>query len=107
MEGWRPVEDLIRWGFGHAPGGAWTTEGHSGTSALRPASDPFVIDQTVTVEFSSRRQPWVRELLAPLGETLAAYGGNAGILRDQAPPPLDGWTGIDAVVVSADNELTQ
>ena len=49
----------------------------------------------------------VRELLAPLGETLAAYGGNAGILRDQAPPPLDGWTGIDAVVVSADNELTQ
>ena len=25
----------------------------------------------------------------------------------QAPPPLDGWTGIDAVVVSADNELTQ
>jgi hypothetical protein len=69
--------------------------------------DPFVIDQTVTVDFSSRRQPWVRELLAPLGETLAAYGGNAGILRDQAPPPLDGWTGIDAVVVSADNELTQ
>jgi hypothetical protein len=55
MEGWRPVEDLIRWGF---------------------------------------------------GETLAAYGGYAGILRDQAPPPLDGWTGIDAVVVSADNELT-
>ena len=44
---------------------------------------------------------------APLGETLAAYGGNARIPRDQAPPPLDGWTGIDAVVVSADNELTQ
>ena len=80
MEGWRPVEDLIRWGFGHAP---------------------------VVIVFSSRRQPWVRKLLAPLGETLAAYGGNAGILRDQAPPPLDGWTGIDAVVVSADNELTQ
>jgi hypothetical protein len=19
VEGWRPVEDLIRWGFGHAP----------------------------------------------------------------------------------------
>ena len=49
----------------------------------------------------------MRELLAPLSETLAAHGGTAGILRDQAPPPLDGWTGIDAVVVSVDNELTQ
>ena len=69
--------------------------------------DPFVIDQTVTVDFSSRPQPWVRELLAALSETLAAHGGTAGILRDQAPPPLDGLGGADAVVVSVDNELTQ
>jgi hypothetical protein len=69
--------------------------------------DPFVIDQTVTVDFSSRPRPWVRELLAPLSETLAAHGGTAGILRDQAPPPLDGLGGADAVVVSVDNELTQ
>ena len=30
----------------------------------------------------------------------------AGILRDQAPPPLDGWAGVDALVVSTGNEMT-
>jgi hypothetical protein len=30
----------------------------------------------------------------------------AGILRDQAPPPLAGWAGVDALVVSTDNEMT-
>jgi hypothetical protein len=67
--------------------------------------DPFVIDQDVTVTWDEP-QPWVRELLAALGDTLAAYGGTAGILRDRAPSPLDGWTGVDAVVVSTDNALT-
>jgi hypothetical protein len=57
VEGWRPVEDLVRWGFGHAP--------------------------------------------------VAAHGSTAGILRDQAPPPLDGCAGVDALVVSTDNELTR
>ena len=67
----------------------------------------FAIDQTVTIDFTSDGpQPWVRELLAGLGTTLAAHGGTTGILRDQAPPPLDGWPGVDAVVVSAENELT-
>ena len=37
---------------------------------------------------------------------LAVYGGTAGILREQAPPPLDAHTGVDAVVVSTDNVLT-
>ena len=69
--------------------------------------DPFVIDQTVTVNFGGEPRPWARELLAALSETLAAHGGTAGILRDQAPPPLDSWGGADAVVVSVDNELTQ
>ena len=59
MEGWRPVEDLVRWGFAHAP------------------------------------------------VVMAAHGGTAGILRDQAPPPLDGWTSVDALVVSTDNALTE
>ena len=45
--------------------------------------------------------------LATLSETLAAHGGTAGILRDQAPAPLDSWTGVDAVVVSTDNALTE
>jgi len=69
-------------------------------------TDPFVIDQTVTVAFENRPRPWVQELLAGLGETLAAHGGTAGILREQAPPPLDGRDYADAVVVSTENTLT-
>jgi hypothetical protein len=68
-------------------------------------TDPFVIDQTVTVAFDSRSQPWVQELLATLGQTLAAHGGTAGILRDHAPAPLNTWPGVDAVIVSTDNTL--
>ena len=37
---------------------------------------------------------------------LAAYGGTAGILREQAPPPLNTHAGADADAVSADNALT-
>ncbi len=37
---------------------------------------------------------------------MSAHGGTAGILRDQAPAPLDGRGGVDSVVVSADNALT-
>ena len=32
--------------------------------------------------------------------------GTAGILRDQAPPPLNGRVGNDALIVSSDNEMT-
>jgi hypothetical protein len=69
-------------------------------------TDPFVIDQTVTVLFEGQPQPWMQALLAEFGETLAAHGGTAGILRDQAPVPLDGWDHVDAVVVSTENTLT-
>jgi hypothetical protein len=69
--------------------------------------DPFVIDQTVTVDFGHRPQTWQRRVVADLAGTLAAHGGTAAILREQAPPPLDGYTGVDAVVVSADNALTE
>ena len=103
-----PAEPLLVWcGNGHAskegdsewvPMG-WHFRAMSGT-------DPFVIDQTVTVAFQDESQPWVQELLAPLGETLAAHGGTAGILRDQAPRPLNNWTDVDAVVVSTANALT-
>jgi len=60
----------------------------------------------VTVDFGEEGQQWARDLLASLGDILAVHGGTAGILRDQAPPPLDGWAGVDALVVSTDNELT-
>ena len=51
-------------------------------------------------------QPWAQELLAALGGTLAAHGGTIGILRDQAPPPLNCWPGVDAGVISTQNTLT-
>jgi hypothetical protein len=44
----------------------------------------------------------VQELLAALSETVAAYGGTAGILRDYAPVSLNTWPGVDALVVSTD-----
>jgi hypothetical protein len=71
------------------------------------STDPFVIDQTVTVAFSGELPSRVPELLASLAGPLAAYGGTAAILREQAPPALDWHTGIDAMVVSTDNELTE
>jgi hypothetical protein len=67
----------------------------------------FVIDQAVTVDFPrGEPRPWVQELLATLSDTLTAHDGTIGILRDQAPPPLDCWLGVDAVVVSTENALT-
>jgi hypothetical protein len=68
--------------------------------------DPFVIDQTVTVNFCGRPPGHAHELLEFLADTLADLGGTAGILRAQAPPPLNERAGVDALVVSTDNELT-
>jgi len=104
-----PAEPLLVWcGNGHASKnqiGDWIPMGwHFRTMS---GTDPFVIDQTVTVAFENRPQPWVAELLAGLGETLAAHGGTAGILREQAPPPLDGRDYADALVVSTENTLSE
>jgi hypothetical protein len=48
----------------------------------------------------------VQALLDELGETLAAHGGTAGILCDQAPAPLDRHDHTDAIVISTENALT-
>ena len=104
-----PAEPLLVWcGNGHASktrdDDEWVPMGwHFRTMS---GTDPFVIDQTVTVAFQDESQPWVQELLASLGETLATHGGTAGILRDQAPRPLNSRTDVDALVVSTDNALT-
>jgi hypothetical protein len=103
-----PAEPLLVWcGNSHASkegGDEWVPMGWH----FRALSgiDPFVIDQTVTVAFENVPRAWVGELLASLAETLAAHGGTAGILRDQAPPPLNCRTNVDALVVSTDNALT-
>jgi hypothetical protein len=103
-----PAEPLLVWcGNSHASKavvGDWTPMGWH--FRAMSGTDPFVIDQTVTVSFQGQPQPWVQALLAELGETLAAHNGVTGILRDQAPAPLHGWDHVDAVVVSAENALT-
>ena len=105
-----PGEPLLVWcGNSHAmktvSDGEWVPMGYH--FAAMSGSEHFVIDQTVTVEFTEHGAVrWVRELLAGLEDTLAAFGGTAGILRDQAPPPLNSWPGVDALVVSTDNALT-
>ncbi len=103
-----PAEPLLVWcGNGHASketGGEWVPMGWH----FRAMSgiDQFVISQTVTVAFRGRAASWVPPLLVGLGDILTACGGTAGILREQAPAPLNGHTDVDAVVISADNELT-
>jgi len=102
------AQPLLVWsGNSHAAkeaGGEWVPMGHH--FAALSGIDPFVIDQTVTVAWPGQSQPWAQDLLAAIHPTLARYGGSAGILRGQAPAPLDGRTGADALVVSTDNALT-
>jgi hypothetical protein len=103
-----PSQPLLVWsGNSHAAKqatGEWIPMGYHFTRLSR--ASPFVIDQTPTVEFPSRSGLWVDELLASLGEILANFGGTAGILRDQAPPPLNCCSGVDALIVSTDNALS-
>ena len=108
-----PAEPLLVWcGNGHASkekaGGGereWIPMGWHFRAMSGIAQ--FVISQTVTVAFRGQDRSWVPALLAGLGDTLTDCGGAAGILREQAPAPLNHHAGVDAVVVSADNELTQ
>ena len=104
-----PGKQLLVWcGNSHASRQAdseWVPMGYH--FAAMSGIQQFVIDQAVTIDFTGDGpQPWVHELLAGLSVTLGAHGGTAGILRDQAPPPLDCWPGVDAVVISTENELT-
>jgi hypothetical protein len=99
VEGWRPVEDLVRWGFAHAPV-VMANEAHDGLARCVRTREVGARMIEAAHEAGVRR-------LASLSDVLAAHGGTAGILRDQAPPPLDGWAGVDALVVSTDNALTE
>jgi hypothetical protein len=103
-----PGEPLLVWcGNSHAMKTAaseWIPMGcHFATMS---EVDPFVIDQTATVDFPSAHRSWVPEFLATIADTLAEHGGTAGILSRQAPRPLCNWKGVDALVVSTDNEMT-
>ena len=67
--------------------------------------EPFSISQTQTVRFDTH-QSFGASMLEQWADELAAFGGTAGFLIEEAP---DGWPpigGNDAYVLSDDNELT-
>jgi hypothetical protein len=104
-----PGEPLLVWsGNSHAskvaPDDGWIPMGHH--VVAMSGLEPFVIDQAVSVAWPDHPPTWLPEVLTAAGEAIQALGGTAGILRGQAPPPLDTWPGVDAVVVSTDNELS-
>ena len=103
-----PGVPLLVWsGNSHASKMAsdeWIPMGHR--FVAMSGLEPFVIDQVVCVAWPDHPPTWLPEVLAAAGEAIEILGGTAGILRDQAPPPLDTWPGVDAVVVSTDNELS-
>jgi hypothetical protein len=105
-----PEDPLLVWcGNGHASkkktDDGWIPMGYH--FAAMSGIEPFVIDQDITVDFTGQGpDTWVRDLLAELDGILAAHGGCAGILREQAPPPLDCLLAADGIVVSTENELT-
>jgi len=92
VQGWRPVEDLIRWGFGQAPV-VMANEAHSGLTRCVRTREMGVRMIQAAHEAGVRRLamealPW------PAKDT-------PGPIR--AIPPADGGY---LVVVSTDNALT-
>jgi hypothetical protein len=99
---------LLVWcGNGHASKeaiGDWTPMGahFAGLSGI----DPFVIDQTATIEFPGTSEPWKSELVLTLAGVLTEHGGTVAVRREHAPEPLDEWTWVDAVILSTDNAFS-
>jgi hypothetical protein len=81
-----PTVPLLVWcGNGHAykqASGDWTPMGCHFTAMS--CIEPFVINQTVSVDWPDHRQPWLPKLLASLA-TMQSFDGTAGILRGRAP----------------------
>lgn len=70
--------------------------------AQKTGVDPFVIDQTVTVNFTGRRGAFpVLDWARPM---LARRGGEAGFVWEEGLPRLS--PGCDAWLLSLDNDLT-
>ncbi len=68
--------------------------------------DPFVIDQSVTVEYRLRWSPRRRDVKR-YGAELRALGGTAGFLREEDPDPR--WRddlSADAWLLSVDNSMS-
>jgi hypothetical protein len=101
-------EPLLVWcGNGHAskePIEDWTPMGWH----VRQATDldPFVIDQTVTVQWQRHQDRAVTLALETMSDVLTRLGGVACVLAEQAPAPWRDRTDVDALVVAVDNAMT-
>lgn len=83
-------------------GGTWI---RLGQRLAEHGIDPFVIDQSVTVEYRTGASPRVGDVERFRAE-LTALGGTAGFLRDEDPDPR--WQAdrsADAYVLSVDNAM--
>jgi hypothetical protein len=80
----------------------WTSMGYEFAALV--AEGAFVIDQAVTVAFPGLEQQQAA-LVAELAPILGRYGGDAGLLVEEAGP-LSCWPGVDALIVSTDNAMT-
>jgi hypothetical protein len=67
---------------------------------------PYVIDQTVTVNWDNVPSYLPDGALEELERELAPYGGTAAVLHDDAPEQLLGHD-TDAFVLSTDNVLEE
>jgi hypothetical protein len=70
--------------------------------------EPFTIDQGSTARFPDvPRRPACERWLEEIRPTLIALGGTAGFLSEEAPPGFALIPGMDAHVVSVDNEMEE
>jgi hypothetical protein len=81
VEGWQSVEELIGWGFAHAPV-VMANEAHNGLACC-----------------IRTREVGVRMIRA------AHEAGVRRLAMEALPLPLNTWSGVDAVIVSTDNTL--
>ncbi len=98
VEGWRPVEELVRWGFGHAPV-VMANEAHNGLARSIRTREVGIRMIRAAHEAGVRRLA-VEALDWPATDT-------PGPISDLPPDTVGYLVQPDALVVSADNALTQ
>lgn len=68
--------------------------------------EPFAIDQIETVRFNSEEHPSrATSLIEMFSDALVSCGGTAGFLREEAPSVLQDALGVDAFLLSIDNQM--
>ncbi|HJR81846.1 MAG TPA: hypothetical protein VJ821_17370 [Anaerolineales bacterium] len=72
-------------------------------------TNPFAIDQTLTVKFDNRDNYLETEIASQFSEELAKYGGTAGLLLKEISSSFSHYhfegLGVDAVLLSTQNEM--